>query len=133
MPAAAAIARARQAAEALMVDTVAASRPTGGWTTGPGDTEVPAYAALFTSPARIQARAVQALTAEAGGRTAVTVRYEAHLPIAQPMLKVGDELTVTAVGPGSDPQKVGWRLRVTAPDVKTFASARRYPVEAVVA
>jgi hypothetical protein len=114
-----------------MADAATLRRPTGGWTTGPDGSEVPATELLFTSPCKVQARQVSSLAQDAGGRTAVTVRLELHLPVSAPLLDVGDEATITATGPTSDPQMVGWQLRVTAPVLKSYATARRYEVSEV--
>lgn len=122
-------------AEALMTDTVTIRRidpdapPTQDPDTG---TTSPTYADLFTSPCKVQARALGALTAEAGGRTATTVRVELHLPLSADALETFDVAEITAVGPLSDPQLVGRKFTITAPVAKSFATARRYEVEEVV-
>jgi hypothetical protein len=124
----------QQAAESLMTDTVTVRRATGATTQDPdtGST-VPAYDDLFTSKCKVQARSLQALTAEAGGRTATTVRLELHLPLSADPAETGDVAEVTAVGALSDVQLLGRKFRITAPVAKSFATARRYEVEEVVA
>jgi hypothetical protein len=123
----------QQAAESLMTDTVTVRRATGNTTQDPdtGST-VPVYADLFTSKCKVQARSLQALTAEAGGRTATTVRLELHLPLSVDPARTGDVAEVTAVGTLSDAQLLGRKFRITAPVAKSFATARRYEVEEVV-
>lgn len=125
----------RAEAEALMTDTVIIRRrdpnaePTQDPDTG---TTTPAYADLFTSKCKVQARALTALTAEAGGRTATTVRLELHLPLSAGVLKTFDVAEITAVGALSDLQLLSRKFTVTAPVAKSFATARRYEVEEVV-
>jgi hypothetical protein len=121
-------------AESLMTDTVTVRRATGATTQDPdtGST-VPVYTDLFTSKCKVQARSLQALTAEAGGRTATTVRLELHLPVSADAVQTGDVAEVTAVGALSDMQLLGRKFRITAPVAKSFATARRYEVEEVVA
>lgn len=123
----------RAQAEAMMTDTGIMRRPTGTSTPDPSTgTDVPDYSDLFTSKAKIQARSLQALTAEAGGRTATTVRLELHLPLSAPAAQTGDVWEHTAVGALSDVQLLGRKFRITAPVAKSFATARRYEVEEVV-
>lgn len=114
-----------------MLDTGKALRPTGGWTVV-GGIEVPATTSLFTStPCKIQTSEVQPRESEVGGRTAVEVRTELHLPASSAPLAVGDLWEFTAVHALSL-QVVGQRLRVTAPVAGTLKTARRYSVEEVV-
>lgn len=125
----------RSDAEALMTDTCTVRRidpdapPTQDPDTG---TESPTYADLFTSKCKVQARSLQALTAEAGGRTATTVRVELHLPVSAAAAQTGDVVEITAVGALSDVQLRGRKFTVAAPVAKSFATARRYEVEEVV-
>jgi hypothetical protein len=123
----------RSMAESLMTDTVTVRRATGETTQDPdtGST-VPVYADLFTSKCKVQARNLTALTAEAGGRTATTVRLELHLPLSADAVKAGDVAEITAVGALSDVQLLGRKFRITAPVAKSYATARRYEVEEVV-
>jgi hypothetical protein len=123
----------RAEAEALMTDGGVMRRTTGNTTQDPGTgSTVPEYADLFTSKAKIQARSLQALTAEAGGRTATTIRLELHLPLSAPAAQTGDVWEHTSVGALSDMQLLGRKFRITAPVAKSFATARRYEVEEVV-
>lgn len=118
----------RMAAEATMLDTGKALRPTGGWTVV-GGIEVPATTNLFSSVAcKVQTRDVQAVESEVAGRTAVEVRTELHLPASSAPLAVGDLWEITAVHALSF-AVVGARYRVTAPVAGTLKTARRYQVE----
>ena len=126
----------RAEAEALMVDTGTALRPTGGYVYDPnanGGTggEVLATETLFSGPCKVQTRTLQAQAAEVGGRTAVTVRMELHLPADSPALTTGDLWEFTAVHPLSL-ARVGQQVRVVAPVAGTFKTAARYEVEEVV-
>lgn len=127
------LSRGRLAAEALMSDAGTMRRATGNTTQDPdtGST-VPEFADLFTSKAKIQTRNLVAQTREVGGRTAVTVRVELHLPISAPAVTVGDVWEVTAVGALSDTQLLGRKFRVVAPVAKSLATARRLEVEEIV-
>ena len=85
----------RRAAESLMLDYGEALRPTGGWTVVDG-VEVQATEMLFHSACKIQTRQVQARESEVGGRTAVEVRMELHLPAHTEPLAVGDLFEIVA-------------------------------------
>lgn len=82
----------------------------------------------FSSRCKIQARNVQPQESEVGGRTAVTVRTELHLPVDTPPLHVGDVWEITTTHPLSL-SVVGEKYRVTAPVDGTLKTARRYEVE----
>ena len=116
-----------------MTDTGIMRRPTGRSTQDPNTgSEAPALDDLFTSKAKIQTRNLVAQVAEVGGRDAVTVRVELHLPIDAPAVEVGDVWEVTGLGSLSDLQLLGRKFRVTSPVGKSFATARRLEVEEVV-
>jgi hypothetical protein len=125
----------RAAAERMMLDAGQALRPTGEWETVDigleDDVEVEVTQHLFDSRCKVQTREVQARESEVGGRTAVEVRMELHLPADTPPLAVGDVWEFTAAHPLSL-STVGQRLRVTSPVAGTLKTARRYSVEEVV-
>jgi hypothetical protein len=121
----------RLAAESLMLDTGAAKRPSGRGYNSSTQSDGDTYTDLFSSPCKLKAVNVAALTAEAGGRTATTVRLELHLPVGTAPLTVGDVWTMTAVDASSS-ATVGATYRVTAPVDGSFLTARRYEVERVV-
>ena len=116
-----------------MLDTGKALRPTGGTTyDSEQQADVAAYADLFgPTRCKIQTRNIQAGESEVGGRTAITVRTELHLPADTAPLAVGDVWEITAAHALSL-STVGQRLRVIAPVAGTFKTARRYEVEEVV-
>lgn len=124
--------RMRAEAESLMLDTGTAKRPTGGTVYDPvTQTQAAATTDLFVSPCKIQARTLAAEVEEVGGRTATTVRLELHLPASTAPLTTGDLFAVTAVSSLST-AVVGRTYRVVAPHEKSWPTARRYDVEAVV-
>ena len=124
----------RMAAEALMTDAGIMRRPNGRTTQDPGTgSESPALDDLFTSKAKIQTRQLQAQSADVGGRTAVAVQVELHLPVSAPAVQAGDVWEHTSVSSLSDMQLLGRKFRVIAPVGKTFATARRLEVEEIVA
>lgn len=130
-----AIPEMRLLAESLMVDAGKALRPTGEWEMLDigleDDVEVEVTVPLFESRCKVQTRQVQARESEVGGRTAVEVRTELHLPADTAPLAVGDLWEFVTVHPLSL-QVVGQRLRVTSPVAGTLKTARRYSVEEVV-
>lgn len=122
----------REQAESLMLDAGKALRPVTPeqWVLV-GSVETLATADLFASRCKVQTPAAQPSESEVGGRTAVEVRTELHLPASTAPLAVGDVWEFTAVHPLSL-AIVGQRLRVTAPVAGTLKTARRYSVEEVV-
>ena len=128
-----AIAKGRRAAEALMLDSGTAKRPTGGYAyNSTTQTETQATTTLFSSPCKIQARdALQERAVEVGGRTATAVRLELHLPADTNPLTAGDLFTITSVQAASS-VPTPRTYRVLAPFEKGLATARRYAVEVYV-
>lgn len=128
-----ALASRQRRAERAMTDTVTV-RYQSGTTQDPNTgTESPSYTVRFTSKCKVQARNLAARAEEVGGRTATTVTVELHLPISAPAVEVGDLCEITAVGALSDVQLLGRTFRVVAPVAKSFATARRFDVEEIVA
>jgi hypothetical protein len=123
----------RAQAESLMTDSCTVRRATGETAQNEDTGTVgPVYTDQFSSKCKVQARALAALTAEAGGRTATTVRLELHLPLSAGAAEVGDVAEITAVGALSDVHLLGRKFTITAPVAKSFATARRYEVTEVV-
>lgn len=112
-----------------MLDAGTAYRPTGGYEYVDGEETHPVNL-LFSARCKIQERAGPG-TSEVGGRTAVTVRTELHLPVATQPLAVGDRWEVTAAVDGSL-SHVGQTWRVEGPVAGTLKTARRYEVIEVV-
>lgn len=126
----AALPEMRRMAESLMLDAGRSLRPTGGWEVVDG-VEVQAADLLFASSCKIQTRQVRPREVEVGGRTAVEVRIELHLPVSTAPLEVGDLWEITTVHALSL-AATGTRYRVTAPVDGSLKTARRYAVERVV-
>lgn len=130
------LASRQRRAERAMTDTVTvswldpAAEPVQDPNTG-SETVPPTV--RFTSKCKVQARNLAARAEEVGGRTATTVTVELHLPISAPAVEVGDLCEITAVGALSDVQLLGRTFRVVAPVAKSFATARRFDVEEIVA
>lgn len=121
-------------AERSMTDTCTVRRDTGDTAQDPDTGTVePVMTDQFTSKCKVQARELVAQTAEVAGRTATTVRLELHLPLSAGEVQTGDVAEVTAVGALSDTHLLGRKFTITAPVAKSFATARRYEVEEVVA
>jgi hypothetical protein len=93
--------------------------------------DVPTYTTRFASKCKVQARELQSSERDAGGREVTTVRLSVHLPVSAGAVQVDDIVTITASE--HDAQLVGRTFRVLAPVGKSFATARRVEVEAVVA
>ena len=130
----AAVEAGRRSAESLMVDTFTLARPTGAAPAYKPDTqgEVEPTDALGTSAGKLQSRNLVASEVEVGGRTAVTVRVELHLPVSAVALQTGDIAELTAAGPSTPASLLNTRWRVLAPVGKTWATAARYEVEEIV-
>jgi hypothetical protein len=113
-----------------MLDNGEALRPLANkWVVVDG-IEVPATEMLFWSRCKIQTRQVQAAESQVGGRTAVEVRMELHLPANTEPLAVGDLWEITYPHELSFAAE-GDRYRVTAPVDGTLKTARRYQIERV--
>lgn len=125
------VAEFRAEAEALMLDTGKALRPTGGRTYDPGtQTEGDAFTDLDSGPCKIQDRGLVATQAEVGERTSVSARLSLHRPVASTALRVGDVWEMTAASSMSL-SSVGDRFRVVGIAPGTIKTARRYEVEVV--
>lgn len=127
---AAALARGRAAAEALMVDTVTITRTTGSTTDSDTGVVTPTITTVYTGRAKVQESAVP--TGEPrnlGEASILVVRLELHLPVSVTGVRVDDVATVTASV--LDPDLVGKRLVIRAVAHKTFLTARRCDVTEV--
>lgn len=117
-----------------MFDTFDIALPLGPqYNPATGNTEE-AFNALFTTRGRVKSRsALASREAEAGGRTAVTVVRELHIPIDSPAVPVGAVAVCTAVHATSDPTLLGAALRLAGPSPGSQTTARRLEVEEVIA
>lgn len=126
------IARGRRFAKRQFTDECVALQETGRAELDPVTRrETQRHRELFRSPCKVKATDAAGAESVAGGRTVTTVRLSVHLPVSAPAVAVGTVLKVTASK--TDPQLVGRRFKVTAPFAQTYATARRVPVEEVVA
>lgn len=129
--------RLREHAASLMVDEGKALRPTGGYEYVDG-IEVLATDPLF-GPIQCKIkppRSVAPRDVEVGGRTAVVIPGELHLP-ADPSrpefseLTIGDIWEITSTDDNSLTQ-LGRRYRITAEADGSMVTACRYTIERVV-
>lgn len=125
------MADARARAEELMTDTCVIERATGRNTQDPvTGSKVPGYATILTSICKLQMPTAIARPQEVGGRTAFMIRLELHLPASTSVtIHAEDRVTVSAVGPLSDPNLVGRTFRVVGPPAKSLATALRFEVQ----
>lgn len=124
---AALLARARAAAERLMVDECVVRRRTGVVTDPETGKTTPTYATVYTGRCRVQQRGPSARAAEAGEAHLLMQRLEVHLPVSVEDVQAGDEVQVTAAA--YDPDLVGRVFLVRDLHRKSQASARRLGVE----
>ena len=122
----------RREAESLMVDAVLVERQSG--TTLDPDTlaEVPAYVPVYSGPCRIQRPgALSPRESVAGGFEFDVRAVLAQLPLAAVGILAGDRVTVTAVGPLTDPDLLGLVATVQANLTKTHPTKRTLVCEEV--
>lgn len=132
------IADGRREAEALMLDTATVRRRTGfttqNETTGQ---EVPTTTVVFTTPCKLQSRSRLGDSfigvSQYGGHQGTSLDIDIHIPLSKPPVLTDDLITVTSPGAFTDPQMEGRVFRVLASPSKSFATARRIPVQEAVA
>ena len=121
----------RAEAESLMTDAGTAKRPTGEGTVFQGGVDVEDTDDLFSSPCKVQTSGLAVREVEVGGRSSTVTRTELHLPVSTDPLTAGDLFEITSVGSFSS-VSVGRVFRVLGPVEKSWPTARRYDVEAIV-
>jgi hypothetical protein len=130
----AALPELRAHAESLMVDTLVVDVPTGGTTIDP-DTlaEVPTYGApIYSGPGRIQRPGSLSPRENVAGGYEFDVRAVlAQLPLTAVGITAGARVTVTAVGPLTDPDLLGLVATVQANLTKTHPTKRTLVCEEV--
>ena len=122
----------RAEAESLMQDTLAVERQSG--TTLDPDTlaEVPAYVPVYAGPGRIQRPGALSPRENVAGGFEFDVRAVlAQLPLSAVGILAGDRVTVTAVGPLTDPDLLGLVATVQANLTKTHPTKRTLVCEEV--
>lgn len=112
-----------------MLDTFAIGLPTGEWAYDEHlQAEVEVIDPLFTTKGRVKVTALVARESEVGGRTAVTVTRELHIPTTSPAVPAGAVAVCAAVDPTSDPTLLGARLTLSGPAPGSQTTARRLSV-----
>lgn len=119
------LARARAAAERLMVDECVIRRRVGE-TTGPGGVVTPIYEQRYAGRCRVQQPTMLAQPQRPGEAQVLALRLEVHVPMAVTGVQVGDEVEITASA--HDPDLVGRVLIIRDLAHKSLASARRFGV-----
>lgn len=116
----------REQAESLMVDTVLVQLATGETTIDPVTlAEVPAFTDVYAGPARIQRPGSLSPRDDVAGAFEFNIEaILAQLPLSATGIRYGMRLTVTSVGPLSDPDLVGLVATVRANLTKTHPSKR---------
>lgn len=125
---AAALARGRAAAEALMVDACVVRRPTGETTDPTTGAVTSTFDTLYTGKCKIQqsSRPGGASGVDVGEAHLLLQRVEVHLPMSAGGFQPDDEVTVTAAA--YDPDLVGQMFVVRDVPSKSMATARRLGV-----
>lgn len=126
-----ALAGARAAAEAIMRDTVRIEHQTGT-TVDPGTLEeVPTYATVYESKARVQRPGTQPSETVAGEIEFGVSTVLVQLPLTVAGVKRDHRVTVTALGAESDPDMLGLVATVKANLTKSHATKRTLVCEEV--
>lgn len=118
MSARTAVIAGRKAAEALMVDRAAVTRPTV--TTGPAGLDQVTETPVWTGPCKVQTYEAHEIAANAAGALVTLQRYSIHLPHHVDVVRVGDLIRVA-----------GYLsvFRVTGLFDKTHVTSRRFQVD----
>ena len=135
MPSAAEVAEFRAMAEARMLDTCDIKYKTGETEQDPVTGEVvPIYATRFSTKSRTVVRkGLATRSSEVGGRTAVVIEREHHIPVGSPKVYPGDVAVMTSVHETSDPTLAGVTLILDGPAPGSQTTARRLQVSEVIA
>lgn len=129
----------RAMAESRMMTAVAIEYITGKTVDPTTDGDVPVYTVAFSTKARFVSRHVSPRRNEAGGRIAVEVERELHIPWnssdpwADARSAKGVFARVTAIDPTDDPSLAGIRVKLTGPTIGSQQTARRLEIVEVVA
>lgn len=129
-----------------MLDTCVITRGGGkpAWDDAAHDYVTPVGVTIYSGPCRVKAPQTAVTTADVGEQQVTLVPGEVHLPVVgagyavdpetdRPYIPTdNDTVTVTAIGPASDPALAGQVLSVLGPHIGSSTTARRLPVKAVV-
>jgi hypothetical protein len=118
-------------AESLHVDTFTVYRATGNKVTDPVTLEErDEYAEVLDGvKGKFKSGEGQDGEAQIPGQTVAETSLSWHTSVSTLGVRTSDEVECTAVGPSSDPELVGVRVRVTGPFLRSLATARRFRVE----
>lgn len=121
-------------AEARMLDTFSVRTPTGRTYNAVTGVEEDGYTELLVTRGRVKVPGgLGVAEAQTGGRTAVTVAWELHVPTSTPLIPPGAVAVCTAVHPSTDPTLLGAVLHLAGPIPGSQTTARRLHVTEVVA
>ena len=121
------LADARALAEEQMVDSCTIANHAGETTDADGNVVQTYDAPVYTGKCKVQTRDVDPQNPEAGDRAYTVLRSRVDVPMSATGIKKNARVTITSSV--YDPDLVGRNFRVVAPFHKSFASARRLPVE----
>lgn len=128
MSASSALGRGRAAAESLMLDECAVTRP-GEPVTDPDTGEVTTPSVLvYAGRCKVQSKDSSVSSPEAGGHSFTVVSRQVHIPAESADVRDGDVITITAA---RTPQLVGKVYRVDGFTPDSFDTAFRLPVKEV--
>lgn len=118
-----------------MLDTCDIKYKTGETTQDPETGETtPVYATRFSTPCRVKvAEGLAARSSEVGGRTAVVVVRQLHIPVSSAAVHPGDIAVMTSIHETSDPTLAGATLILDGPAPGSQTTARRLQVSEVIA
>lgn len=123
----------RRDAESRMLDTFDIKLSLGVQYDPEQDEDVETFEDLFTTRGRVKTpQGVATRESEVGGRTAVEIARELHIPVTAPAVPAGAVAFCTAVDPTSDPTLAGARLRLAGPAPGSQTTARRLEVTEVI-
>lgn len=125
----------RAEAEARMLDRCEIRYKTGSGTQDPVTGEKsPQYAVRFATKCRVKVSdGLSVREADVGGRTAVSVTRQLHIPVGSPAVQPGDIAVVTSVHASSDRTLLGATLVLAGPAPGSQTTARRLQVSEVIA
>ena len=121
----------RRHAESLMQDTVRVDHQTGTTVDPTTLEEVPVWATVHTGPARVQRPGTQPSETVAGEIEFGVSTVLVQLPLSAAGIKRDHRVTVTAVGPESDPDLLGLVATVKANLTKSHPTKRTLVCEEV--
>lgn len=127
MSATTALLRGRAAAEALMVDEVLVERRTGETTDPDTGRITPTWETVYSGKCKVAQAAASGSPQNVGEATVVASELVLHLPISATGVTTDDRATVTTST--LDPDLAGKKFTIRAPMHKTYATARRLPLQ----